>query len=86
MTITAFLALVFVCVLLKFLSQGYPPTLVSPSEDNCLQRWKGGGGRRENISRLNLAGEAFPLLRTTLRVQLSLVRRASTAAPVQIFV
>lgn len=80
MTIPAFLALVFVCVLPP------PPTLVSPSGDNCLQRWKGGGGQRENISRLDLAGEAFPFLRTSLHVQLSLVRGALTAAPVQISV
>lgn len=35
------------------------PTLVSPSGDNCVRRWKGGEGWRESTSRLDLAGEAF---------------------------
>lgn len=60
---TAFLAVVFVCVLLHFSSQGYPDSC-SPSGDACVWRWKwrggGGGGWRD---RLSLAGgkRFFPL-------------------------
>lgn len=45
-THTAFLAFVFVCVLLQSYSKGYPDSC-SPSGDNRAWRWKGGARELE---------------------------------------
>lgn len=54
MTITASLALVFVCVLLSGM------TLISPSGDNCLRRWKQEGEDGEKaLAALTWLGKLF---------------------------